>query len=157
MNRFFYFGGIVIFILSGCKKYPEGGHLFSLSKTEQRITGTYGILDLEVNGIDTSLSANALSHCSGPPIAFSINGFDNAKSLNSRCGQFPTNSWYVTGDKKHLVIQFVNTSGAGELYPIAINGDITVSWDIQRLKKDDLWLKTDLNGREYHLKLQYIH
>lgn len=147
---------LIVFVISGCKKYPEGGNMFALSKTEKRILGSYTIIGLKVDGVDSSLTGNS-NFCSGTQISFSSGGFENAKKLNSNCGSFPNNSWFVTGDKKQVVITFSNTVSVGELYPIVINKDVTVTWNIQRLTKDNLWLKTNLNEREYYLKLQYFH
>ncbi|MBA3283988.1 MAG: hypothetical protein H0U27_02860 [Nitrosopumilus sp.] len=156
MKNIHIIGLILALVFISCKKYPEGGRISNLSRTEKRIIGAYGIVNLEVNGVDTSLAGNPLYYCSGPPISF-VCVDDNEKKVQSNCGTFPTNFWSVTGDKRNLVIDFFNTSGAQELYPIAINKNITVTWTIQRLHKDDLWLKTVLFGREYHLELQYIH
>lgn len=141
--------------ISGCKKYPEGGHLFSLSKTEGRILGSYYIMELSVNNIDSSLAGSPYM-CNEADISFTSDGFEHTKTINSLCGTFPINSWYVTGDKRELIITYSFTPSAVDLYPIAINQDISVEWTIQRLTKNDLWLKTFLNQREYHLKLKYF-
>jgi len=144
------------FTLFGCKKYPEGGRI-GISKTENRIVGPYKVYGLMVNNVDSSLVGNP-TLCTSKSFAFSFvkNDFDG-KIIKSTCRTFPTNMWQVTGDKKQLLITCNFTTSADELYPIIINRNITVSWDIQRLTKDDLWLKTNLYGREYHLKLQYAH
>jgi hypothetical protein len=146
---------LILLIITGCKKYPEGGHLFSLSKTEGRILGSYYIQELTVNSLDTSLVGSSYM-CTEADISFTSDGFEGSKTLNTLCGTFPTNSWYVTGNKRELIISFIYTPSAGDLYPIAINQNISVTWTIQRLTKNDLWLKTILNQREYHLKLKYF-
>lgn len=136
-------------ILSGCKKYPEGGNRL---RTENKIIGAYWINAFRVNGVDSSLSGNPIL------CRFSfLKSEPNDRTIKSSCGTFPTNSWEVTNDNQQISITFSYTSSATELYPFAINKDITVIWDIQRLKKDDLWLKTNLNGREYYLELRYYH
>lgn len=147
----------IIYSLVGCKKYPEGGRLFGIATTEDRIVGPYHVYNLMVNNVDSSMVGNP-NLCTSKAFTFSFvkNEFDG-KILKSTCGAFPTNSWAVTGDKKQLLITCSFTNSADELYPIIINKDISVTWDIQRLTKDELWLKTNLYGREYYLKLQYAH
>jgi hypothetical protein len=146
MQKKVFFLVLMAFMVAGCKKYPEGGYLFGLSKTEKKILGSYTIQELKANGVDTSLAGNA-NYCSGPQVAFLDNDVNNTKFLSSNCGSFT--------NKRQLVITFSNTASGGELYPIAINKDVTVAWNIQRLTKNDLWLKTNLNKIEYFLKLQY--
>lgn len=148
---------ILLFALSGCKKYPEGGRINTLAGIEDRVAGPYSVQQLKTNDVDTSFSGNPnLCPSNSFPFSFVKNQFDG-KILTSTCGTFPTSSWRATADRKQLVITYFYTSSATELYPLVINQDITVTWDIQRLTKDHLWIKTTLHGKVYFLKLHYFH
>ncbi len=145
---------LAILIFVGCKKYPDGGYLIHINK----IPGPYRIDELTVNGIDSTSSFNGNPCYCNRIFQFSFvedNGF--GAKLQSNCGTFPTNTWQIAGDRRQILITFVYTASAGSLYPFIVNQNTTITWDIQRLKKDDLWLKTNLNGKEYYLKLVYTH
>jgi hypothetical protein len=142
-------------LFGGCKKYPEGGHLFSFTNTEKRVVGSYHITGLTVNGNDTSMTGNSCM-CAEADIRFARETSDNLKVVKSLCCTFPKNDWYITNDRRQLIITYIYTTSAEELYPIAINDNISITWTIQRLTRNEVWLKTNLNMREYHLKLRHF-
>ena len=154
---------LAMFTLSGCKKYPEGGRIeMNAHRVEGVIEGPYNISELLVDNIDsTSALTSDPNYCPKAEAQISFDGGSNlfgaTSSLRSYCITFPTNTWKVSNDRKQIIISFSYLSTASELYPIAINQDITVTWDILRLNKTDLWLGTHLNGKEYYLRLRYDH
>jgi hypothetical protein len=154
---------LIIFILSGCKKYPEGGPVeITAHGVEGAMEGPYRIGELLVNNEDsTSLLKASPNYCTagGAQISFDKGSslMGSSSALRSYCVTFPTNTWKVSNDRKQIIISFSNLPIASELYPIAINQDITVTWDILRLTKNDLWIGTHLNGKEYYLRLYYDH
>ena len=142
------------FFLIGCKRetstYPEGGSLGN-------VEGPYWLNQLTVNGVDSSsMWASSPSVCSMYLFTFE-NRHRTGQILKSNCVTFANNTWSMSGDKKQVILNFRYTQSAATLYPIALNQDITVAWDIQRLTTRDLWMKTNLNGKEYYLKLFYFN
>ncbi|CAN5212601.1 hypothetical protein BH09BAC5_BH09BAC5_24620 [soil metagenome] len=146
---------ILFFIfISGCKKYPEGGHLFSLNGVDVRIEKKWKIVSFTVDGADSLplLKSNPV-FCESYQLQFA-----HSKTLGNLlinpCSTFGNNYWGVSDDKKILKLAFHFSSVASELYPIQINDYVTVFWNIQLLKKEELWLKTNLNGKVYFVKLE---
>jgi hypothetical protein len=153
----------ILIFFSGCKKYPEGGRVrIDAHSVEGVIDGPYRINELLVDNMDStsSLISNP-NYCpaTGAQIYFdrgnSLSG--SSSFLKSYCVDFPSNTWKVSNDRKQIVITFSYNPTGNALYPIAINQDITVTWDILRLNKTDLWMGTHLNGKEYYLRLRYDH
>jgi hypothetical protein len=143
----------VPFLFFGCKKYPEGGH------HSHGVAGPYYISDLTVNGVDSFVTiSSSPNFCLALTYQYQIefSSTRHGETLKSQCANFATNSWKETNDNKQIVITFNYTPSAKTLYPIALNQDITVAWDIQRCTKNDLWIKTNLNGKEYYMKLTYF-
>lgn len=120
------------------------------------MVGPYWLNGLTIDGIDSSIlmSSNAL-YC--PNYQFVFTQPSNEGILNSHCGNFPDNSWIMTGDNKKLILTFQYTASADSYYPLVLNSNTTVTWTIQRLTKSDLWMTTNMNGKELYLKLNYYH
>jgi hypothetical protein len=148
----------IAILLVTCKKYPDGGHLFSLRNIDNRILGKRAIVGFTVDGIDSLDHLKSDSNfCSASPfdhqLEFAFNSIDG-NTLTSPCATFGNNYWGITDDKKQLKLAYHFKSGAASLYPIQFNEYKVVFWNIQKLQHDALWLKTVLNGKEYELKLE---
>jgi len=152
---------LIAFTLGACKKYPEGGLVGTWQGMESKISGQYNIRQLLVNNIDsTSSFIGNPYYCSKQAIIYfskdQILGA-TSRTITSYCGTFPENSWKLSGNKKQIEITCINTASTGNLYPLIINENLTITWDIQRLTKHDLYISTNLNGKEYYLNLAQIH
>jgi hypothetical protein len=142
----------LLLVFTGCKKYTEGGRLGGFSGTDQRISGNYEIVSFTVNGND-SLTALKTEFCSDLKIEFKLNA-GQTNVINPSCGTVPSNYWKATDDRLQIEITTTLTTGAKAISALAENVSQTLKWDIQRLKKDDLWISIRHNNNEYYLKLK---
>jgi hypothetical protein len=154
----FTFAIIICLLFITCKKYPEGGSLFSLRDIDNRILGKRAIVGFTVDGIDSldHLKSDP-DFCNSSPfdyqLEFAFNSIDG-NTLKSPCATFGNNYWGITDNKKQLKLAYHFEPGAASLYPIQFNEYKEVFWDIQKLQHGALWLKTILNGKEYEIKLE---
>lgn len=144
---------LMVGMLTGCKKYTEGGRLGGFSGTDERISGNYEIVSFTVNGNDSlaALKSNP-AFCSDLKIEFKLNA-GQTNEIKSSCGTIPGNYWKATDDRLQIEITTTETTGATSLSALVKNTNHTLKWDIQRLKKDDLWISVRHNNDEYYLKL----
>ncbi|HYG51742.1 MAG TPA: hypothetical protein VD905_12605 [Flavobacteriales bacterium] len=152
MNKPLTFLLFVFCISYGCKKYPSGGKLGGFTGTDDRIVGNYEIVSFTVNGND-SLSSLTSNYCTGLKIEF-VKNAGEANQIKTSCGTLPSNYWRVTDDRLQIEITTKETTGANSLSALVKNTSHTLKWDIQRLKKDDLWISVRHNNDEYYLKLK---
>ncbi len=145
---------LICLLLAGCKKYPDGGHPGGLKDLSVRIRGQYSILTFTVDGFD-SLPQMKTDPDFCTAYQFEL-AFDEilGKTVNSECATFGNNYWGITDDKTQLKIACHFNSGSAGLYPIEFNSYSVILWDILRFKNNELWLKTNLNGKEYELKCE---
>ncbi|HLP11576.1 MAG TPA: hypothetical protein VK177_06545 [Flavobacteriales bacterium] len=143
---------LMVGMLTGCKKYTEGGRLGGFSGTDERISGNYEIVSFTVNGND-SLEALRTSFCSDLKVEFELNAGET-NVIKPSCGTVATNYWRATDDRLQLEITTTETPGAVSLSALVKNTTHTLKWDIQRLKKDDLWISVRHNNDEYYLKMK---
>ena len=145
LKRFTYFL-LLVFVastLTTCKKYPEGPN-FTLRTAMCRITGVWDVTYYEANGIDsTSYVFNSPCYCRYY-FSKSRSG-DNSYDLSLRsvdslgyCGSGGEWSFY----NKYKNVEIVIAGYAGSFSPIGAYGR-TACWEIQKLTKEELWLKND--------------
>ena len=144
----------ILFFISGCKKYPEGGRLGGSTGTDERIAGDYTIISFNVNGYDSlsALTSNP-GYCTNLKIKFE-KSFEVANAIVPSCGTCPLNSWRATDDRKNIEITCSSTVGASSLSTILRNQNLMLSWEIQKLTKKEFWITTSYNNNEYYLKLE---
>ena len=146
---------IVFFI--GCKKYPDGP-LADTYKLEKKIAGLWAIENLKVNGIDSTSNIKYDSCHYDYPVVFFLDDHrgDYEKALGLACNGFKGKNtyWEVTNRKRYLTLRYVYYKNSNELYPIILNVDATINWKIMRfVEKKQLWLKSNINNKEYYIKL----
>jgi hypothetical protein len=149
----FTFAIIICLLFITCKKFPEGGHPFGLRDIETRIHGEWRIIGFTVNGIDSisHMKANA-DFCSDYQLSFARHDIEG-NVMTSPCVQFGNNYYGVTEDKMQLKLVYRFSPDAATLYPIQLNEYKTVFWTIERFAGHEFWLKTNLNGKEYEVKM----
>ncbi len=138
-------------ITASCVKYEEGPLVSSLS-VKKKIYGFYFLTEYTVNGID-SLSQN------GGDLYLRFDFFYNDISKRDVCvieGTAIYNlgslywGWELSDNKKNIRVSDANsdTNGSG---PFGNNK--TPVWEIIKLLKDQIKLKTNFNNKEYQILL----
>lgn len=127
-----------VLLLASCSKYEEGPKLSLLSK-KARLTGTWQYGTLLKNGTDITASVNrSFTH-----LKLEKNG--TASFINEHNAEMNlTGNWEFDHDKQNLVLKM-------NMPTDAIN---TETYQIIKLKKDELWLRIVLDNHTYedHLK-----
>lgn len=144
----------VLFLFAGCKKYPDGGHAITFKGLTNKIIGKWKILSFTVDGSDSlDFLKSDPDFCPDYQLEFSRDDiFGN--TMQSPCSHFGNNYWGVTDDKAQLKLVFHPDSSAATLFPVQLNAYKTVTWDIERLVRHELWLKVNYANKEYELKLE---
>lgn len=138
-------------LAEGCKKYEEGP-LLSLRSAENRLHGDYTLTTYTVNGVDSlSLYNDSLYNI----LRFY---FDDFMDLNICCingnrkdGELSFLKWYwglKDNNTKLLVTYSECLSGT-----VPFKHKVTPEWEIIKLKKGDIRMRTILNGKEYYIEL----
>ncbi len=148
---------LVIFFANisfSCKKYPDGGISINVKK---KIIGIWGVEYLSVDGIDSTANIKSNpNYCENTIIFIDTRDRDERSLFVGTHCSGGTNAnggeWYVGSRGKTLGLFFEDAPTKGELYPVLLNADINIGWDIRRLKKEQMWLKTNLNNKEYFIK-----
>jgi len=152
MIRIVVFIGLVVLMISVCKKYPEDEALIHFKKPEKRIWKRHLIIkEYEVDGVDSIPHVNAqqVNCCSLDEIEFYFNQIDN-KLYSMEV----TNSGRLTFEfiekKNRVKIKHVPTH-SGLSYPIFFSEENT--WDIKRLDKVWFIIEIDKNNKHYRVRL----
>lgn len=139
--------------IASCKKYPDGPS-FSLRSPTQRLIGAWGLKTYTVDGVD---SINIFSNYTLlPGMDFKDPAVTDTAGYIIRGGMDSSNyvtnlGLYALQNKKtelqltsSLLVNQLNLSG-----PLMSN--VAITYKILRLKKSELWLQTDFNGKSYEL------
>ena len=157
LKKLTYFFLLLLFatIFETCKKYPDGGSIPILGKVENTIKGTWGVESLTVDGVDSTDHFKANPNYCEYPITFWYYGKWEQAITGSECGKFYNRyNWSTKDHNKLLTIDFQKGDSLNEkLPPLIFNADIYIIWTIQRLKKNQMWLKTNINSKDYFIKL----
>lgn len=116
--------------LASCSKYENGG--MSLKTKKERVTNKWKLKSAWINGYE------ALNH-----VADDI--YEITKEGNVTMIQFDQTvlhgSWEFTEEKENILIRAFEGQTSSVWY--------TQEWEILRLKKDELWIRTLFEGDEY--------
>lgn len=130
--------GIVlsIFILTSCSKYEEGPKVNFVAKKE-RITNKWTPISTFINGIDVSLEYQG--------DILELTKEDNF-TLITKYGDVFHGDWEFSNEKQNVIIRtyYHNSSDAAEV----------TEWKIIKLRKGQLWLTANIDGKlfEYFLE-----
>lgn len=148
---------LVIYCLSilGCNKYPDGP-VVSLRTKKHRLVGEWVVDYFAINGYDSTSYVKSLQY-------FGKYSFFKTEDSHGRCAfSYVPNTndyekigyWEFTYNKRGVYIH------QPTLYPpinfsIGPYGAEDVTWEIRRLKEDELWLQTNFGGKEYFVKFKH--
>ena len=158
---------IIIFTISSCRKYPEGGTVKSITNKLKK--GSYEFKHYYVDGIDSVnyyfIENEKNNYFKVSPIQF-ITLEDGTpdkiyyyyiKHVNDTSYYFLGNgSWNLSNKQKSIQINFhlsiVSPSGFDSTIT---RGPMTTrtEWDIMKLEDDDFFLETNYGGKHYRLEL----
>lgn len=134
--------------------YKEGGNNFF---AKSKIVGYWSIESLSVDGADSTANIKANPNYCEYPIIFWKEGFErnDPPTIGSECVIITSNIyWYLQEHKKQIFLDFnKGDSHSTELPPLIFNKSMQVTWNIKRLKNEEMCLQTDLNGKVYFVKL----
>ena len=147
---------ILLFItLLNVSCYKEGGNTFS---AKSKIVGSWGVENLTVDGADSTGYIKANPNYCEYPITFNRygDGRDYPPKAASECFAFySTAYWSLKEHKKQLSIDIRTIKATGEeLIPLLFNESIYIVWNIIRLKNEQMWLSSNIKGKEYFVKLK---
>ena len=147
----FFLIAIVFITIAACKKYPDGPS-FSLYTKQQRLCNGWDVFSFTVNGYDST--AYLRSQPFYGKFDFLAQKGDEAAYFGyiGIGGYEGGGHWYFGSDKTTVLIESTYDSAyPGTVGPYRIG---TWQWDIMRLEKKELWLKTTYNGKEYFVKFK---
>jgi hypothetical protein len=151
-NSIFLFVAFVL-IITSCKKYPDGP-LLSLQSKTKRIVGIWDVEYFEINGFDSTAYLKSKSFYG--MYSFEINpshgsaDYADYRSDDARYNNW--GSWAWKSDKDDLGIYLPPTPYTNSLGPYRAE---YVIWEIRRLTKNQLWLRTTYtDGRTYLVKFK---
>jgi hypothetical protein len=143
---------IISAINEGCKKYEEGPWL-SLRSAKNRFYGYHTLVKYTVDDID---SLDSYYDSLGLSFRF-VHDDDNDANIcimdGARKDGFSGDlfwGWELSNDKKTFIIKGA-TGGSLGTGPFGINK--TPEWDIVKLKRSDIIMKTFYNDKEYLIEL----
>lgn len=140
----------VMMLFFGCKKYPDGP-LLSLRTKEHRMVGNWDVEYFSVNGYDSTEYLRSQPFYGKYQFRkgdYSSGDFIFKNSSNSYTA---SGSWIFTNNKKYLALALTTPVPTNHIGPYAAE---YVSWEIRKLKENELWLKTTYNGKEYFVKFK---
>lgn len=139
-------------VFIGCKKY-EDGPIISLRSSKNRLLGQHTLIKYTVDGVD---SLESYHDSLGIFFDFIYDKGNEANYCNitgSRKDGFSGDlywAWQFYKTKRILLI----TEAGSDTKGIGPFGDKkTPEWEILRLKKNDVHMKTNYNGKEYYVEL----
>jgi hypothetical protein len=139
--------------IAGCKKYPDGPWL-SLRSAKGRLYGQHTLTKYTVNGVDSlsryqdSLCTNFDFYKADIADVCNMSGSRNDGWESTLCWE-----WVLEDNNKLLQITFSGgqvprMSGTG-----LFKDNVLPSWQILKLKHDDIILQTTYNGKVYLIEL----
>jgi hypothetical protein len=153
-SKFIFIFLVIAFCITDCKKYPDGPFI-SFRGKEARVIGDWEIESFLIDGNDSLSQLTCTSYSFYKNDDTTNRHFHSSESCPAGSG----GDWGIKNHGKELVLYVSIDSGA--VTPFPINGTLTgypkvsnLSWEIQRLKNRQMWLKTSLNNKEYYIKLK---
>ncbi len=139
-----------------CKKYPEDDKFLELSTPKRRLTcGHNGwiIKSYLVNSVD---SIDSLPYCiagiklnpENAPYFFKKNDGEHGQNISGPCSAGIYSKWEFVDKKATLRVSNNNTR-----FPFTPDGQ-SVDWEILELTKDELKLRSTINGNSYEIYLE---
>lgn len=125
-------------MVSSCKKYEEGPS-FSLRTKTGRLSRTWKVFsiidDSDSNNENELLDGEKWEYTFNKNLTFSV--YRLYYDVNNNLVQYQSGQryWNFSDDKKYIILDYDETGNGTEA-----NGDI-VKWEIERLTKNDLWVK----------------
>ena len=145
-----------LFIISSCKKYPEGP-TFSLRTPTQRLIGAWTLKIYKIDGIDSTAIFSIYSLL--PGMDFKDPAVTDSASYIIRGGVDSSN--YITNlglyelKNKKTELQLTSNLLVNQLQLAGpLMSAVTVTYKIIRLKKTELWLQADYIGKSYELQYE---
>ena len=157
---------IIIFTISSCRKYPEGGSYF-LSNMTKKIAGKYSFTNYYIDGVDSVnyyfnndyVGYLEIVESKGYPDGIGFSYFFDNNSQNSN--NFVNNGYWDWNNKKKTNF-YISIS---DFYDFNANRDTIVNcgpfssntksnWDIKKLKNNELIIETDYNNKHYRAELK---
>jgi hypothetical protein len=147
----FFFIAIVFITITACKKYPDGPR-FSLYTKQQRLCNGWDVFSFTVNGYDSTAYLKSQPFY-GQFGFLAQKGDNDAYFTYAAAGSYGGLGHWYFGNNKTSVQIYCNYDSAspGTVGPYRIG---IWTWDIMRLEKTELWLKTNYSGKEYFVKFK---
>ena len=143
-------------MLTTCNKY-EDGPFISLRSAKKRVIGEYELEKYFVDGADSSSVIQSLINDYGYTYHFG-DYFDRNTSIatycnnNDSCKRF-FGSWYFIDSAKKMRI-YGNPGASGWTFPFQTYEK--KEWQILRLKRKEMWIAADIDGKNYELRFNKI-
>ena len=144
-------------VTASCKKYPDGP-LLNIYPKASRVEATWDVEYFSINGFDstTYLINQSFYGFYEFSVKTEVEKMIAVYAAKYNSSFFKIGYWEFKNKKNDLHVHFDNNPGIApaSLGPYGAN-DIT--WEIRRLKINQLWLKTNYQGREFYLKLKKVN
>jgi len=142
---------LIVVTLAACNKYEEGP-MISLRKVETRVAQDFELVEFTKDGVDMT---QELADSVGKEWNFLTAIQDqNLITLTSSYLSY-YGSFSITTDKKNIEMYIYSTGNINVDYigmdPFGKYNILT--WKIERLTKDEMWLSCTYNNSDYYLKL----
>lgn len=153
MKSLLYILLIIAGLLEGCKKY-EDGPIISFRSVHSRISGFHTLTKYSVDGID-SLSQYYDS------LGLTFNFIPKYDEVNDICwmsgkrkdGGSTELYWGYKLTNSNTILKEIGPVGFSKGIGVFKPG-ISNDWQILKLKKNDIVMKTNYNGKEYLIELE---
>ncbi|MFI5204269.1 MAG: hypothetical protein ACHQF2_07210 [Flavobacteriales bacterium] len=139
MNKLAFKIALIVFLIAGCKKYPDGGKSFLM---KSRMYGTYTLESEIINGVDSTQQMRAL--CNNT-IAITTGEEGKGEDWKNLIQEGTKGNFIL--DDKNRVIRYSLYSGTNGLNSIFRRTFMVL--DIKRFKRGEFWLETQ--GSKYLL------
>ena len=154
---------IIIFTISSCRKYPEGGSYF-LSNMDNKIKGTYNFTHYYINGVDSVNyyfynnnfvgELRILGYKGNYELHIGYNHFNDNNAVDFGLGGASGEWYWYKKNKSFVKFTFKKTEGDSIIYAGPLSEEITSIWDIKKLKDDELIIEADYNNKHYRAELK---
>jgi len=152
---------IIIFTISSCRKYPEGGSYF-LTDMTKKIAGEYSFTHYYIDGKDSvnyyfnndyvgNLSL-VYGKTSENPLSLGFK-YHNEEHNNLNFGISGYN-WYCAKNNKSIYLYFGFPPNDTIFHTGPFKDHIKTKWDIRKLKDNYLFIETDFEGKHYRAELK---
>lgn len=140
----------IAFCFASCTKYPEGGAVSRFTPSEKRVIGKWEVESFLIDGSDSISQLTCIKYN-----FFRVERDQQMGSEGCTVGG-AGGEWGFKNHKRNLEITVEIYSGAKTPFPATNTwGDVSIlSWEIQKLTNDQMWLKVNFNGKEYYTKFK---